>query len=71
MMHWNGGWAWMAFMPLLWIVLIEATATGELLLPRPVRRSEPEYRQATACRSPCLPVPRKPVVAPGSAADGR
>jgi putative membrane protein len=22
MMYWNGGWAWMAFMPLLWIALI-------------------------------------------------
>ncbi|MFE3324966.1 SHOCT domain-containing protein [Streptomyces sp. NPDC059176] len=22
MMYWDGGWAWMAFMPLLWIVLI-------------------------------------------------
>ncbi|WP_426798427.1 SHOCT domain-containing protein [Streptomyces sp. YGL11-2] len=21
-MYWNGGWAWMAFMPLVWIVLI-------------------------------------------------
>ncbi|MGW4567686.1 SHOCT domain-containing protein [Streptomyces sp. NPDC004561] len=21
-MYWNGGWAWMAFMPLLWIALI-------------------------------------------------
>ncbi|WP_211273214.1 SHOCT domain-containing protein [Streptomyces hirsutus] len=21
-MHWDGGWAWMAFMPLLWIALI-------------------------------------------------
>ncbi|WP_433447286.1 SHOCT domain-containing protein [Streptomyces sp. CA-142005] len=22
MMYWDGGWAWMAFMPLLWIALI-------------------------------------------------
>ncbi|WP_406164682.1 SHOCT domain-containing protein [Streptomyces sp. NBC_00996] len=22
MTYWNGGWAWMAFMPLLWIALI-------------------------------------------------
>ncbi|MEU2110889.1 hypothetical protein [Streptomyces sp. NPDC019507] len=22
MMYWNGGWAWMTFMPLLWIALI-------------------------------------------------
>lgn len=22
MMYWDGGWAWMAFIPLLWIVLI-------------------------------------------------
>ncbi|WP_336113617.1 SHOCT domain-containing protein [Streptomyces sp. PTD9-10] len=22
MMYWDGGWGWMAFMPLLWIVLI-------------------------------------------------
>ncbi|WP_405682464.1 SHOCT domain-containing protein [Streptomyces sp. NBC_00057] len=22
MMYWNGGWAWLALMPLLWIVLI-------------------------------------------------
>ncbi|MEU6510332.1 SHOCT domain-containing protein [Streptomyces sp. NPDC046942] len=32
MMYWNGGWAWMAFMPLLWIALIGLAVCAVLRL---------------------------------------
>lgn len=54
MMYWNGGWAWMAFMPLLWIALIAVavwagirfahhpTARGDGGNRAPERRETPE-----------------------------
>jgi putative membrane protein len=33
-MYWNGGWAWMAFMPLLWIALIGVVVWAVVRLTR-------------------------------------
>ncbi|MGW7529225.1 SHOCT domain-containing protein [Streptomyces sp. NPDC054783] len=45
MMYWNGGWAWMAFMPLLWIVLIAlAVWAGIRLTQHPATRDGSPHR---------------------------
>ncbi|MFI6355351.1 SHOCT domain-containing protein [Streptomyces sp. NPDC050743] len=47
MMYWDGGWAWMAFMPLLWIALIALAVWAGIRFAH-----HPTTRGASAPRAP-------------------
>ena len=42
-MYWDGGWAWMAFMPLVWIAVVGLAAWAVVRLAQ--RPAAPDHRQ--------------------------